>query len=213
MTTEKIQKPSSSPTKVKKNVLTAPMSAWVKNGSTSAKHDAWLAAKLANAKQRRAEEDKKHAIAAKDPAHARVREKSLGGRKKHPCAVLGLRHPKDNAIKDWMICEITDQESSSGPDLMLMMQCPRCIHTYHRPPEETIMHIRQSNRMWHLDQRTKDERRKNPLLKTCAGEIWVSPEDKTEVVVVAGMVTTDDWCHCPICDWTFKIDDSVVWTK
>ena len=201
--------------KTTKKPLTAPMASWVKNGSTSAKHDKWMAAKLADAKKRRATEDAKFKAAAKDPKHAKMRQQKLGGRKEHPVAVLGLRHPKDHSILDWMICEITDQSAPDGKsvDLMLMMQCPRCIKTYHRPPEETVMHIRQSNRMWHLDRRPKTERSMNPIMHTCAGEIWVSPEDKTEVVVIAGMVTTDDWCHCPLCDWTFKIDDSVVYTK
>ena len=195
--------------------LTAPMASWVKNGSTTGKHDRWMEAKLADAKRRRAEEDAKFAQAAKTPNEAVIRQEKLGGRKEHPVAVLGLRHPKDHSIQDWMICEITEQPTPDGLglDLMLMMQCPRCIRTYHRPPEETIMHIRQSNRMWHLDRRTRKDRALNPIMHTCGGEVWVNPEDKSEVVVVAGTVTTDDWCHCPLCDWTFKIDDSVVYTK
>lgn len=195
--------------------ITAPMNSWVRNGSTSGAHDRMMQAKLADANKRRAEEDAKFAQAAKDPKHARIRQQKLGGRKDHPCAVLGIRHPKDHSINDWMICEITQQTTPDGKgvDLMLMMQCPRCIRTYHRPPEETIMHIRQSNRMWHLDSRTKAARAPNPIMHTCAGELWANPEDKGEVVVIAGMVTTDDWCHCPLCDWTFKIDDSVVHTK
>jgi len=190
---------------------------FMKNGSTSGKHDKWMAKKLADAKKRRAEEDKKFDLARKDPKHARIKQDKMGGIKNHPVAVLGIKHPKDHEIMDWMVCEITDNkiksENGGGVDLMLMMQCPRCIKTYHRPPEETIMHIRQSNRMWHLDQRTKAERALHPIMKTCAGEIWVNPETKDEVYVVAGMVTTDDWCHCPICDWTFKIDDSVIHTR
>lgn len=197
-----------------KGKLTKPMASWVKNGSTSGRHDRMMQQKLANAQARRAEEDKKFALAAKSPKEAKIHQRKLGGRKEHPVAVLGLRHPKDHSIMDWMICEITQQEAPGGGlDLMLMMQCPRCIRTYHRPPEETIMHIRQSNRMWHLDQRTKAQRSLNPIMHTCAGEVWANPEERGEVVIVAGMVTTDDWCHCPLCDWTFKIDDSVVYTK
>jgi hypothetical protein len=194
--------------------ITAPMTSWVKNGSTSGAHDRMLAAKLADAKKRRAEENKKFELARKSPQEARVRQQKLGGRKDHPVAVLGLRHPKDHTIMDWMICEITEQSTSDGKlDLMLMMQCPRCIRTYGRPPEETIMHIRQSNRMWHLDRRLKSARQLNPIMHNCAGERVVNPEDTSEVVVIAGMVTTDDWCHCPLCDWTFRIDDSVVYTR
>lgn len=186
---------------------------FVKNGSTSGRHDKWMAKKLADAKKRREEEDAKFSIAAKKPKEAKIHQQKLGGRKNHPVAVLGLRHPKDHSIQDWMICEITQHNKSEKVDLMLMMQCPRCIMTHHRPPEETIMHIRQSNRMWNLDTRTKSERKPNPIMHMCAGELWVNPEDKTEVCVIAGMVTTNDWCHCPLCDWTFKIDDSVVYSK
>lgn len=191
------------------------LTAFVKNGSTSGKHDKWMAQKLADAKKRRAEEDKKFAIAAKKPQEARIREQSLGGTKKHPVAILGIKNKKDHSIEDWMVCEITDQtpEGAKKPDLLLMMQCPSCITKYHRPPEETIMHIRQSNRMWTLDQRTKAERKLNHLLKICAGEIWVNPETKDEVYLVAGMINTEEWCHCPICNWTFQIDDSVIYTK
>lgn len=203
--------PASAPAK---KTVTAPMSSWVKNGSTSGKHDKWMQQKLADANKRRAEEDAKFRIAQQNPNEARIRQQKLGGRKNHPVAVLGLKHPKDNTVMDWMICEITEQSTAEGKlDLMLMMQCPRCILTYGRPPEETIMHVRQSNRMWHLDRRTKSERNLNPTLRSCAGELFVNPEDNSEVVVVAGMVTTDDWCHCPLCDWTFRIDDSVVYTK
>lgn len=187
---------------------------FVRNGSTSAKHDKWMAKKLADAKSRRAEEDKKFAIAAKKPEEAKIRQEKLGGQKDHPVAILGIRHPKDHSIQDWMVCEITQQPTPSGGiDLMLMMQCPRCIFTHGRPPEETIMHIRQSNRMWHLDQRTATERKPNPIMHLCAGQIWVNPEDKTEVFLVAGMITTDDWCHCPLCDFTFKLEDSILVTR
>jgi NAD(P)H-dependent flavin oxidoreductase YrpB (nitropropane dioxygenase family) len=194
--------------------ISAPMASWVKNGSTSGKHDKWMAQKLADANKRRAEEDKKFALAKAAPNEAKIRQHKLGGRKEHPVAVLGLRHSKDHTVNDWMICEITEQSTQEGKlDLMLMMQCPRCILTYGRPPEETIMHIRQSNRMWHLDRRTKAERSLNAILHSCAGEIFVNPEEPTEVVVVAGMVTTDDWCKCPLCGWTFRINDSVVYTQ
>jgi len=187
---------------------------FVKNGVTSTKHDRWMAHKQADAKRRRAEEAKKFEIAAKSPHEARIRQESLGGQK-HPCAVLGIRHPKDFEVMDWMVCEITQQATPDGKDvdLMLMMSCPRCIRSYNRPPDDCIMHIRQSNRMWHLDQRTKETRQPNPILHTCAGELWVNPEDKSEVIIVAGMVTTDDWCKCPICSWEFKIDDSIVYTR
>jgi len=199
--------------KTTKSEIFAPQMSWVKNGTSSARHDRALSLKLADSKKRRAEEDQKFQIAQKNPSSAKIHQHKLGSRKEHPSAVLAVKHPKDGSVNHWMICEITQDPNSEEMDLMLMMQCPRCIYTHGRPPEEVIMHIRQSNRMWHLDTRRKDERKLNPITRTCAGEIWVNPEDKSEVVFVAGTVTTDDWCKCPLCSWEFKIDDSVVHTR
>src|SRR5215471_3308625 len=189
---------------------------WVQGGSTSSKHDKWMAKRQAEAKARREAEDNKFAVARARPNEARIRQHKLGGRKEHPSVVLGLKHPKDQTVQDWMICELVMQPRPDNPDeseLMLMMHCPGCIMTHGRPADDTVMHIRQSNRMFHVDQRKRDQRKLNPVLHMCAGEIWVSPEDKNEVVLVAGMVTTDDWCKCPLCKWEFKIDDSVVYTR
>lgn len=195
----------------KKRQIFAPQAAWIKNGTTSSAHDKMMFERRADAKRRREQEDARFQTAAKKPNQARVHQHKLGSRRNHPCAVLGVKHPKDRRIDHYMVCEITHDEGSS--DLMLMMQCPRCIFSYDRSPDDSIMHIRQSNRAWHLDRRTKNERSLNPVLRTCAGELWISPEDRTEVVMVAGMVTTDDWCKCPICKWEFTIDDSIVYTR
>lgn len=188
--------------------ITAPLASWVKNGSTSGRHDKFMLAKKADAEKRRGEEDKKFELAAAKPNQAKVHQHKLGSRKEHPCAVLAVKHPKDGSVDHWMICEITQQEDA----LLLMMQCPRCIFTHGRPPDDSIMHIRSTHRTWHLDQRKKTERKPNPIHGTCAGELWVNP-DEGEAVLVAGTVTTEDWCKCPICAWEFKIDDSVVYTR
>ncbi len=199
-----------------------PQASWVRGGgaTTSGKHDRWMTARQVDAESRRNEEAKKFKLARDNPNQAKMRQKKMGGRKEHPCAVLGIKHPKDGTMEDWMICEIVDESPEPAPgeeaapsDLLLIMQCPRCIRKYHRPPDDTIMHIRQSHRMWHLDQRTKSERKPNPLLNYCAGDVFIAPDESKEAVVVAGMITTDDWCKCPLCAWTFKISDSVVYTK
>jgi uncharacterized C2H2 Zn-finger protein len=191
-----------------KREIHAPMAAWVRNGSTSGRHDKMQLAKRADAEKRRAEEDQKFALARSNPHEAKIHQKKLGSRKEHPCAVLAIKHPKDGTVNHWMVCEVTNQ----GEDLLLMMQCPRCIYTYKRAPDDSIMHIRSSHRKWHLDQRTKESRALNPITRTCAGELWIDPDDQS-AILVAGTVTTEDWCKCPVCSWEFKIDDSVVYTR
>lgn len=187
---------------------TAP-TVFVKGGVTTSKHDNWMAKRQADAEARREQEAQKFQIAKTNPQEARIKQSKLGSRRDHPSVVLGLKHPKDGSVEDWMICEVVDREEG----LMLIMQCPRCIRTYHRPPDDCIMDLKQENRMWFLDRRTKAERKFNPILGFCAGEVYVAPDESREAVVVAGMVTTQDWVHCPLCNWTFKIDDSVVHTR
>ena len=195
-----------------KSAIGVPIASWVKGGSTSAKHDKWMAEKQHDAKKRREEEDQRFQTAAKKNSGAKIHQQKLGGRKNHPVAVLGLKHPKDGTVLDWMLCEIVETDPNN---LILMMYCPRCIRTYGRPVDDSIIHIAQANRMWHLDKRSKKERQFNPILGFCAAEVWIAPDESREVVMVGGMVSTDDWCKCPICDWKFKIEDSVVhtWTE
>lgn len=186
---------------------------FVRNGVTSSKHDRMMAAKKADTQKRRAADDERFAIARARPQEAKILQHTLGSSRTHASVVLGLRHPKDHEVMDWMICEITPQETADGkPDLMLVMCCPRCVFRYDRDPGESQMHIRQSNRMFYLDQRTESERKPNPILGVCAGSLWVNPKNSSEVITVAGMVTCNERVKCPVCSWTFTIDDSLVYT-
>ena len=198
------------------------MTAWVKGGTTSATHDTQVAKAHAEAEARRAQEDAKFRAANQYPAQSagrtgvasRVSQTKLIGEAR---IVLGLKHPKDGRVQDWMTCELSHQGRPDDIDheLMLNMCCPRCSRKFNRHPEDTQMKIHQRNRMFHLDTRTKDQRTPNSILGFCAGDTWVNPEDVNEVFVIAGMITTDDWIKCPGlgCDWQFKIDDSVVYTR
>lgn len=192
---------------------------FVKGGTTSAREDARVAAAHADAEQRRAAEDERFRQArAYDPfdlqqldrtkTSARITQHSLGGSDTHAQVILGLRHKKDHQILTWIQCEVSVQ----GDELVLIVCCPKCTLQLGRRSEDAQMTIRQSNRKWDLDQRTRENRKPNPLLGFCAGDVWVNPKDPNEVYTVAGMVTTHDWITCPQlgCGWRFRIDDSVV---
>lgn len=197
----------------------APMG-FVKGGTTSSREDARAAAAHADAERRRAAEDSRFRAAREHSpfdlkqlndtkTSAKLRQIDLGSSGSHAQVVLGLKHKKDNLIQDWIQCEISPQGDN---DLALIVCCPRCTLRLGRHAAEAQMTIRQSNRMFWFDQRTRSERAPNALLGYCAGDVWVNPADPNEVYTVAGMVTTQDWITCPQlgCGWRFRIDDSVV---
>lgn len=196
---------------------------FVKGGTTSVREDQRAAMLHADSEKRRAKEDSRFQMARahrpddlrqlKDTGiSAKMSQLSLGGRSSHAMVVLGLKHPRDNQILDWMTCEVSLQ---GDDDLALIVCCPRCVFTHGRHPEECQLTIRRSNRMFWLDQRKRDERQPNSALGFCAGDTWVNPSEPSEVLTIAGMVTTKDWLRCPNlgCSWRFKIDDSVVHTE
>jgi hypothetical protein len=190
----------------------APMG-WVKGGTPTSAHERQIAKQDFDAEQRRKLLDAQvgatqtgklpDALRAPGmdggPGVARMNSLRLGGRD-HAAIVLGVRHPKDNQILDWITCELSAEPKPDGTqELVLVLACVRCIKTLGKHSQRSQMTIRQSNRMFWLDQRR-------------AGEIWVNPKDKNEVYTLAGTITTNDWITCPNegCGWRFKIDDSIV---
>ena len=201
---------------------------FVKGGTTSAREDERVAMVHADAERRRNIEAARFQKAkAHSPRNlkslqetgesANISQLQLGGRSSHASVVLGLKHPKDGQVLDWITCELSLQGNPTDPDaeMLLIVCCPRCVTTMGRHPEESQLTIRQSNRMFHVDQRTRANRKPNEVLGFCAGDTWVNPQDPTEVYTIAGMVTTEGWCRCPHlgCTWKFRIDDSVVYTE
>ncbi len=198
-----------------KRTIEAPMGMWVKGGTPTSAYEKQLQKEDYDAEQRRKLQDAQAQAArtGKLPDQLATRELAagtagvgklssmrLGGSKSHASVVLALKHPKDTTIQDWIICELSQQPAADGkPELVLIMACPRCIKTLHRHPQRAQMTIRESNRKFWLDTRR-------------AGEIFSNPEDRNEVVTLAGTITTDGWITCPHlgCGYRFKIDDSVV---
>ena len=190
----------------------APMG-WVKGGTPTTAHTNRLAKEDYEAEQRRKLLDAQvgatrtgqlpGALRAPGmdggPGVARMNSLRLGGQG-YASIVLGVRHPKDNQILDWITCELSSAAKEDGSqELSLTMACVRCIRTLGRHSQRAQMTIRQSNRMFYLDTRR-------------AGEIWVDPTDPNSVFTLAGTITTNDWITCPNegCGWRFKIDDSIV---
>lgn len=112
--------------------------------------------------------------------------------------VLNLVNRAGTVI-DWSVCELSIVEHSDPPELMLIMVCPRCVMTLGRPQGESQLRIRQSNRMFSLDTKKKDE-------------IWVNPSDPSEVYTLAGTITSHGRIRCPAqgCGFTFEVEDSNV---
>lgn len=193
-------------TKPEPKPIEAPMAAWVKGGTMTSAYAKELAARDYDAEQRRKLQDEQmratrtgrlpgalqtRELAAGPPGVAKLSSLKLGGRNTHASVVLGIRHPKDNLIQDWIICELSaEPKEDGGQELVLIVACPKC-------ERDRQMTIRQSNRMFYLDTRRQ-------------GEIWVNPTDPNEIVTLAGTITTHDWIKCPGCGWRFKVDDSVV---
>jgi hypothetical protein len=191
-----------------------PQMSFVKGGTTTAAHDRMKAQQFAEAERRRNEQASTRRAAQTGilpehlqgqdlrpdaPGVGRMTSLQLGGRD-HASVVLEVKHPKDNKVLDWQTCELTVQPKADGlPELMLLVVCMRCITRGVKMGDAQIKMV-QSNRMFWLDERR-------------AGDLWVNPNDPNEVVTLAGTITTHDWCHCPQCDWTFRIDNSVLYTR
>lgn len=181
-----------------------PIDMFVKGGTTRSSYDALLASQKADADRRRAIQDSKFRAAKADPTSARMMSMKLGGQSASAMVVLALKHPKDNVFLDWILCEVIQHGED---ELVLNMACPRC-HAKN-PGNEPDFKIHQSNRSWWLDPRPPRWMR-----DIGTDRIWLNPKDQS-TVTVAGSVTTQDWIRCPGlgCTWTFKIDDSVVYSK
>jgi DNA-directed RNA polymerase subunit RPC12/RpoP len=217
-------------------VLDAPMAAWVKGGTTTLKYDLDQEREHAEAEARRDAQDAQQQIVRQNPTEARMHSMKLGGRSTSTMIVLGIRHPKDNQILWWQTCELSMQPNDElhcmqcghhweptgthagltacpkcqsqmlkhvhhDPELVLQMVCMRCWQRGVRM-DKAQMQIRQSHRMFWLNEKRK-------------GELWVNPDDPTEVVTLAGTITTEGWVKCSGlgCTWEIAIDDSVVRTK
>jgi hypothetical protein len=195
-------------------VLEAPTAAWVKGGTTRLSYDLQLKRDYADAEARRDAEAARHASVANDPVHGRVYSRRLLNKNEHASVVLGLVHPKDKRILDWIECELIDHHGpgAGADEFILQLCCPQCVWKRGQHLQNAQIKIHQTHRMFYIDQRTRKERQPNKLLNFCAGDIWQNPEQPEQFIHIAAMITTNEWISCGGygCTWRFKIDDSVV---
>lgn len=189
--------------------IEVPLDAWVKGGTQSWADEVAQQKMHADAEKRRREQDAMYGISQKVPGEARLASMKLGGASSHPSIVLWLKVPKEDEPQEFMLCELSSQEGDrpGTVELILMMQCPRCIQKRGHLPEQSIFHIRQSNRMFYFDQKPPKW-----LEAKWKGSLWINPKDPRETCLVAGTIHMHEHAHCPVCDWTFAIDDSIVHT-
>jgi len=177
-----------------------PMGGWVRGGTTSAAHDQEMARQKADADHRRAVQDQQFALANQKPNEARLNSLDLGSKNAHATVVLGIKHPKDNQVLDWISCElITQTKDDGGVELVLNMACPSCAQ---RDAQNAQFKFAQSHHLFWLD--TKD-----------AGQLWINPADPSEVLTLAGTITTKGWIRCPGlgCPWKMRIDKSLLYME
>jgi len=173
---------------------------WVRGGTTSSAYDNQQARLKAEAEARRAIQDRQFALAKERPVEARVNTLDLGSKQHHAAVVLGIKHPKDNQILDWIQCELITQPKDDGDvELVLNMACPRC---FRHDAQNANFKFAQSHRMFWLD--TKN-----------AGELWIDPTDPNNVITLAGTITTKEWIPCPGlgCPLKFRIDKSILYVE
>jgi len=186
-----------------------PLDAWVKGGSTTSAHDLAEQKIKADAASRRQQQDAMYGLSQKRPAEARMSSMKLGGLSSHPSIVLWIKNPKEMDPKDFMLCELSSQpgDSPGAVELVLMMQCPRCVMKRGRRADDAIFHVRSTNRKFWFE-----ERAPKWLEQRWQGRLWINPENPGETCMVAGTINMTEQAHCPGCDWVFVIDDSVVRT-
>jgi hypothetical protein len=182
--------------------------ALVRGGTTTTASDKALMAQREDTRRRRAAQDQMRMIKRADPESTVLKTHRLGGQSSHASIVLALKHPKDTTIMDWMVCELSQQGTETGVELVLIMCCPRCVFTLGRPAGEAQLHITQTNRQFFFTP-------KPPKWNQEGGHIWRNPKDPNEVVTIAGTIDLPEWAYCPQqgCRWRFTIEDSVIHTR
>ena len=138
----------------------------------------------------RAELDRQRAVARKDPTRAHLYQHSLGGVGTHASVVICIPH-KDGVSRSYMTCEL----SAAGEGLVLVIVCPCCLFRHHRPQSESQITMRSEHRRFSLD----------PIGQ---GELWVSRQDPSVTVTLAGAIETHEVQTCPVCSFKFHLEKS-----
>jgi hypothetical protein len=178
---------------------------FVKGGTTTSRHDNWMAASEADAKKRRAEADAERKIAQEHGIHqgnpgdlASLYSNQFTDHPEVMKAYVPLEYMARRGREvDYLGVGdiIMAQDPAFDDELTLMIFCPKC-RDRGLPAGHCIIHLRQSNRSWHLDTRK-------------AGELFVW---EGQPMRSAGTVMDGEAFTCARCAWRARIDNNRVWT-
>ena len=198
---------SDSPASPKKSFMDLPLDVFVKGGTTSAKHDAYMAAMEADSEKRRAEADAEKAV-AKQHAFRGANQGEIAGLQSHEFtdhpeigkAYVPLMYmsPNGKEVDFYGTGDIIMvQDPKIQNELAVILFCPKCRERG-LPAAHCIITVRQSNRHWDLDQRT-------------AGELFIDVDGEPQRS--AGRIMDSDKFTCARCDWSACIDKNRVITR
>lgn len=183
-----------------------PLDVFVKDGTTSSRHDRYMESQQAEARQRRADADMERKI-ARENSHKLGNPDNVASLSTHEFtdhpevqkAYVPLAYMSKNG-KEVDLYGMADifmpQDPKTKDELALLLFCPKCIQRF--PPDHCIITVRQSNRRWELDRRK-------------AGQLFIDPDGMPQHS--AGEVVDSEKFHCPRCSWAACIDRNRVFTR
>ena len=202
---ESTKKGAAADTAAEKKIFGVPLATFVKGGTTTTAHDQMEAREWHDAEQRRDLQDAEMHIARKDIDD--------GGGEMFTSKFLNEREaqaPEAHVLLDFVnrkgepiyeqgvplqcLADITvATEPSFDGELVLLIMCPKCMER--TKAQNTILQLRQANRMWHLDPKG-------------AGELFVF---EGEPYHSAGTVMDSERFTCARCTWAARIDKNKIW--
>lgn len=188
--------------------LGLPVDMFVKGGTTSSRHDAYVAEQEADAERRRNEEDriKKIASLPVEQGGGKLFTNYLSPNPEgipvenpkillHYLTRAGEQVYNEGKPLKCLADIIVGLDPANMSELTLVLVCPRCCERL--PQGQCQIQVRQSNRMWHLDQ-------------TKAGELIVF---EGRPFRSAGLIMESERFTCPRCTWQAHIDKNRVWPE
>lgn len=179
-----------------------PLAAFVRGGTSTSADDRQRQMRHVDAERRRDQQDAQFAATRKGTAHLRSMKLGEGDN-----IVLWVKeHAKESGPRKFLLCTLGSQpDDKDGVEFYLVMHCPRCVFRYNRHPEDTVMTLHQSSRMFTFEPRTPKW-----LQELWKGALWINPEDANETCLVVGSITMHERGRCPACSLSFTIDDNVL---
>jgi hypothetical protein len=190
-----------------KKIFGVPMATFVKGGTTTSAHDAMEAREWHEAEERRDLQDAEMRVAQKpiDQGGGQMYSSNFLNEQESKAAeahvLLDFVNSKGEPLYEQgvplqCLADITmATEPAFEGELVLMIMCPKCMER--TKAQNTILQIRQANRMWHLDERGRGE------LLVFEGQPYYS----------AGTVMDSERFTCARCTWSARIDNNKIWSS